>query len=308
MRCSALTVALGGVIYALPPAWAAERWVPSAPPAVTIQRDDDAEDWALDRVLAGAPVNFDERCGSVDNQTARDDASWRDPCRTMAAEFVVRILTAEPWRSSLPDRGLLVRGASLTGELHLGGAHVASDVQLERCRFEGKAYLDRARLDGMLSLDKSTLEQGLFAPAMRVGGDFYLRDATVRGQVDLVRASVGGELGMDGTTIDDGFSVASVRVGGGLYLRDVKVHGPLTLRATLVGDNLELDRASFGGGVEANSLRVRGGLFLRGAVFDTVPEIILAHIGLTLDISGAALPGLDLSGTTVAEDLRLGSA
>ncbi len=66
--------------------------------------------------------------------------------------------------------------------------------------------------------------------------------------------------------------------------------------------------ASFEGPLYAESLQAGGDLFMRDAHCALPIDMFFAHVGSNLDLRGATLAGLDLSGASVAEDLRLGGA
>jgi len=64
--------------------------------------------------------------------------------------------------------------------------------------------------------------------------------------------------------------------------------------------------ASFGGTLNADSLQAGGDLFMRDASCAQQVVMFFAHIGGNLDLRGATLAGLDLSGASIAGDLRFG--
>ena len=66
--------------------------------------------------------------------------------------------------------------------------------------------------------------------------------------------------------------------------------------------------ASFDGTLAANALQVGGNLLMRDAQFVRKIDMTFAHVGGNLDLRGATLDNLDLSGASIAGDLRLGGA
>ncbi len=73
-----------------------------------------------------------------------------------------------------------------------------------------------------------------------------------------------------------------------------------------VRGNLELDGAKIDGELVAHSLKVAGNLFMRAAVFGQPALMHYAHVGANLDIRGATLATLDLSGASINGELSLG--
>ena len=65
--------------------------------------------------------------------------------------------------------------------------------------------------------------------------------------------------------------------------------------------------STFNGTLDMNSLEVGGHLFMRDTVVEKPILLIFTRIQGSLDISGAALSYLDLTGTKVVQEFRLGS-
>ena len=66
--------------------------------------------------------------------------------------------------------------------------------------------------------------------------------------------------------------------------------------------------ASFRRRANAHSLEVGGDLFMRDADYADKVVLFFAHVGGNLDLRGARLSGLDLSGASIAGDFRLGGS
>ncbi len=64
--------------------------------------------------------------------------------------------------------------------------------------------------------------------------------------------------------------------------------------------------AGFEGALNCQSLQVGGPLLMRDGQYANEVDLAFAHVGGRLDLYGASLAGLDLSGTSIAGDLALG--
>ncbi len=297
-----------------------------------------AEIWVWDKVRSGQVADLHGYCDAYLDPRAGDDPRWRDPCRAISAAFLERVLTQEHWRSALPFPGLRIIGARVSELLDLTAAHISAEVWLNHSRFESEVRFARARLDGLLSLSGSIFEKGVAADGLQASSNLFLREvlregATVRGgPLRLVGAKIEGDLSMSGSTFENGIAADGLKVSGNLFLNErALVGGPLLLRGARIEGDLSVSGSSFKDGIVADGLRASGNLFLNegaavrgeplrlvgakiegplfmsGSTFEQTPAIIFARIEGTLDLSGAKLPGLDLTSTSIGE-LRLGNS
>ena len=89
---------------------------------------------------------------------------------------------------------------------------------------------------------------------------------------------------------------------GGAEFADV------VLRGAKVGGQIDMVGSKFTGTLDMDSLVVGSSLLMRGgAEFAEQVNLIFASIGSNLDLSGAKLESLDLTGTQITGELRLGS-
>jgi uncharacterized protein YjbI with pentapeptide repeats len=80
----------------------------------------------------------------------------------------------------------------------------------------------------------------------------------------------------------------------------------VNLSGAKVTGQLAMIGASFDGTLNANALQVGESLFVRHAHCAQAIDMTFVHVSGNLDLGGSTLAGLDLSGSSVAGDLRLG--
>jgi hypothetical protein len=232
-------------------------------------------------------------------------------------------------------RAMFLRdGAVVTGgAVNLVGASIAGNLEMDNARFEaginadslkvgramflsdgavvtgGVVRLVRANIASNLEMDNARFEAGINADSLKLGGSLLLRDGAVvtGGEVNLVGANIAGTLDMANARFEAGINADSLKLGGNLFLRDgaVVTGGVLRLVGASIEGGLVMDNARFEAGIVADSLKLGGSLFLFDSKFTAPPRIRAAEIGRVIDLTGATLPGLDLSGTVVNGDLRL---
>jgi hypothetical protein len=129
--------------------------------------------------------------------------------------------------------------------------------------------------------------------------DVVLRGAKIRGLIDMSGANVDGTLDADSLEVD-GFLFMRSNSQNKARFKDV------VLRGAKVRGLIDMSGAKVDGRLDADSLGAGGDLFMRDAHFAQEVVMEFAHVGRNLDLRGGTLAGLDLSGASIAADLRLG--
>ena len=144
--------------------------------------------------------------------------------------------------------------------------------------------------------------------SLEVGTSLLMRDGAEFAEVDLRSAKIGGQLSMIGSKFTGKLNMDSLEVGRDLFMRGGAEFAEVDLRGAKIGDQLSMIGSKFTGKLNMNSLEVGSSLFMRGgAEFAEAPNLIFSKVGGNLDISGSTFPTLDLTGTRVHGELRLGS-
>ena len=215
---------------------------------------------------------------------------------------------------------LIMLGASIDGlfiasRLKVGDNLFASSVGQYQTRFRD-LILNGAEIAGTVSFIGAGFDGALHASQLQVGGTLFMNsDAQNKASfkdVDLTGAKVTGSVHMGGASFDGVLEASFLQVGGSLLMASIapnraNFEDDVNLRSAKIAGQIDMTDASFDGGLNADYLQVGGHLFMRQAHYAGDVVMVFAHVGGNLDLRGATLARLDLSGASVAGELRLGS-
>ena len=197
------------------------------------------------------------------------DAATRD--NTLRAGLIRHMVLGGCEGMPVPDKGVGVRGAVITGLLDLEGCDSPDDLYLDDCAFDTAPMLRDASL-GAVWLPGFALP-GLDAQGLHLKRDLHLTQGfAASGTVDLTGATVGGQISCERGQFDGGGGPALVMdaatVGADLFLRDgFTAKGLVSLaRASVTGQVACVGGQFDGGGGPAlnmNAATVGASLFLR---------------------------------------------
>ena len=170
----------------------------------------------------------------------------------------------------------------------------------------------------------------------RINSDLSFRHTRVRTELKLVSTSVGASLlmgcdvrsldsrcasygrtyflnvsalyGIDliGSLFSDEVIFEEIDVGAGFLARDVVYLKGLSILGGVVHGQFHMPRTDVQGRLHIDGIDVRRGMDLHDGTYGRV-DILGSEVGRRLDIRASSLRWLDLSGTTVRGELRLGS-
>jgi hypothetical protein len=208
---------------------------------------------------------------------------------------------------------LTMYGASFNGTLsasllRVGGNLVAASVGQYRTRFQ-KVFLLSAEVAGSVMLAGVRFDDGLEAGSLRVGGELSMtgtpeNKASFK-KVDLTAAKVGGNVLMSGASFDGALEASLLQVGGIMGTKQSSFKG-VNLTGAKVTGNIVMIGASFDGALNAEALQVGGDLLMNDGHYADKIVMVLVHVGRDLNLRGASLGDLDLSGASIAGALKLG--
>ena len=223
---------------------------------------------------------------------------------------------------------LITNGTRVKGNLTLARADIKGDVVIIEARIDGNVSADelnvgrtfhcmKANIEGDLTLRGAKIGVGLDCGGAELGGSFFAdglqvgstvalnQDMTVGGDVVMTGATVGSSVEMNHAFIIGDVSISSAKISGSLFLNDSEILGDTLFTGSRVGLTLEMTESTFDGEVSTEDLHVGATAILRQAVFKRVPKFYFSDIGTHFDLSGATLPGLDLSESYIHGELRL---
>jgi hypothetical protein len=191
---------------------------------------------------------------------------------------------------------LRLRGARITGRLHLPYADLPRPVEFADCVFEEGVDLAEASTRSLgflrcelpfLDCDTVTVRSHLSLVGSRIT-HLSLYNADIVGQLDIAGAHLSNPGGR-------AFNGELLRIGGSLYAYDLVVDGSVDLPNASVAGRVELDRATLrhpgGTALLATDLSVGAGLHARDATIEGRSALRGARIGGSLDLSGSRLTG-----------------
>ncbi len=177
-------------------------------------------------------------------------------------------------------KNVSMRGAKITGQIDMNGAS-----------FDGDLDADSLQVGGSLFMRSEDNNKASFK-------DVSMRGANIAGQVDMAGARFEGDLSADNLQVGQDLLMLSDENKASfnaVYLNSANVTGRLTM-----------DGALFQRDLTADGLQVGGDVSMRDIYTDRSVEIRRAQLKGNLDLGGADLFNLNLRGTSIVGEMRLG--
>ena len=179
--------------------------------------------------------------------------------------------------------------------------------------FERDVSLNRAKIDGLVDLTGARFDGTLYAESLRAGADLFMysddQNTTSFHNVSLRSANIRGQAAMYGTSFGN-LDADSLQVGGCLLMgtggKNNASFQEVVLQSPKITGQIYINRARFEGVLYARLLQVGGDLDMRDTHFAQGVLMELVHVDGSLDLRGATLADLNLSGASVVGDFRLG--
>ena len=286
-----------------------------------------SELWAWKRICVGRDADFNEELKvTLDPKDTKQDKRWTDD-RKLTADFIVMILLHEPFRSAIPYRGVRIVGAHLEDKIDLSYASIERPLGFLVSRFDSQVVLFGLTTPTDLVVDGSRFHDKLTMEGVSIGGALYMRNA-VLGEVSLHGAKIGDRLELNKSEFKGKLNMEGVLTGGDLFMRDADF-GEVNLLAAKVGSWLEMNESEFKGKLTMASVSIERHLFMQNAklfgevdlraakigdqlnvhssIFHQPTFLRFVNVGSNFDARGATLRHLDLTGASIAGELRLGS-
>lgn len=231
------------------------------------------------------------------------------------------------------ESDLSLRGAAFKGEVSLNGAKIDGKVDMRGASFRGTlnanglqadalfmrsvgknkasfkdVNLNSAKITGQINMTGASFDRMLTADFLQVGGSLLMRSegenkASFK-EVILNGAKITGTVDINGASFDGNLD-AEILQAGELLMSKASFKGVNLARAKIDG-RIVMTGSSFDGTLYAESLQAGGDLFLRDSNCANAVTMIFAHVDGGLDLRGATLANLDLSGASVTGDMALG--
>ena len=178
--------------------------------------------------------------------------------------------------------GLVLRGARINGYFDLSGTMIDGDLDADAL-YVGSHLFMKSDDDKECSFTKVLLTNA------RIMGNLYIYRAAVSVWFNAYAAQISGRLEATNST----FQAADPN-DGALNLKNARIAGPVIL-----------DGSTFDS-LAADGLKVESNVFMHEIVSSGALSLTFLRTDASLDLRGAKLNEVDLSGASVAVDFRLG--
>jgi uncharacterized protein YjbI with pentapeptide repeats len=196
-----------------------------------------------------------------------------------------------------------VRGSRVDGVFSVEmGFHGEKGMHLEDSHFQREVKLSYSKIDLALWMMSAQLKD-VRAEALKIEGNFLMGGARF-GNVVLDRATVSGDVTMHKVVCQGTISAEEFKVGGNLYMPEANFE-KVYLGGTTVDGSIYMSDSIFNDVLDVFAVRVGANIGMWRSKFDRV-NLAYAVIGQNLDLRGATLASLDLTGATIAGELQLG--
>jgi len=205
------------------------------------------------------------------------------------------------------DSEVNMSNSKFGGKLDMYGTKVGGDLSLETGAEFAEVELMYAKIDGSVYMANSKFGGKLDMYGTKVGGDLSLGKGAAFTEVKLIYAKIDGSVYMAKCKFGDKLDMYGMKVGGDLFMNDGAEFTKVNLVAAKIDGSVYMAKSKFGGELHMNSMKVGGHLSMGdGSVFDNQVSMILSRIESHLSISGSAFNSLDLAGTHIGGEFRLG--
>lgn len=275
----------------------------------------DQERWVWKQIYEGKDADLQKHYGGPGNP---EDAGKWPPERLLTANFLQEILNKEPYRSSIPRKGITIIGARIDDPIDLTETKVEIRFVLHRS-FLQKLTLDYAEFE-LLDLAEGKVIEKLSAERLKVTKDLLLGNG-IFSTIDLVGAHIGGQLELVSATVGEDLDLNNIWISENLFLGqnqqesvirngERSVFKNIDLRGGHIEGQLDMTGATVSGTLKMNKLDIGNDLIMRKAELRNSAALTYINVGGNIDLSESIgeLPTIDLTGAKIEQSLVLGSS
>lgn len=199
-------------------------------------------------------------------------------------------------------------GSTFNRALSMHRLQVGGSLRLHKGATFHKVQLSGAIIKDVLDLRGSTFADSLDMNSLHVGTNLLMSDGSKFLAVTLSGAKIEGEVAMKGSSFGSTLFMAGMQIHGSLFmeeasfakvdLRGARIDGRVVMLGSTFSDTLDMGGLHVGDALDLERTRVTK---------DEEIHLTFAKIASNLDISGSSLPSLNLTGTEIKGEFRLGS-
>ena len=205
---------------------------------------------------------------------------------------------------------IVARGSTFAGFVDLNGVRVERSLLMSGgATFRDKVDLRGARIGRQVVMHGSVFDGIVNLDSLKAGNAVFMSDgAEFQGDVRLNLANIGAQLVMDRATFRGEVVLHGLQVEDSLFMRyGATFERQVIMRGGTVGGQFSMLGATFKRPLTLERLSVGGELFMsRKAAFMASVNILSCRIGRFLDLSDADVGVINLTGTHIDGELRLG--
>jgi hypothetical protein len=263
------------------------------------------ESWAWQRICVGETADFNARTGVT--LDPRNLEGWSGD-RTLSSGFLKTILLYDPYRGALTHKGVRIVGGWFREPIDLENARIHVELKLDGSRFDQPLSFRSMRTEGLLSLFGSKFSGKLNMDKIAVGEDLFMDGDAEFQDVDLTGAEIGGQISAAGSKFKGKLNMESVEVGQFLLMYGGAEFEDVNIRSAKIGGQISMVGSTFVRRLDMESAEIGRSVFAMGTTFErgAAWSLIFAKIHSNLDLSGATMSDLDLTGTRIEGELSLG--
>ena len=207
-------------------------------------------------------------------------------------------------------------GAKVGDLLVMDAATVAGKLDMDSVSTEGSLYmrggafveviLRGARIGGQLSLDGATVGDRLNLDAASTGRDVLMSNGQFA-QANLRGARIGGQVSLDGAHVAGDLILHGVAIEAALLMTSAEF-GDVELVGARIGNQFSTVGSTFRRDLYMDASTIGTDLYMRKTTFLGDVSLLFLRVASNLDLRGAVLNMLDLSGTRIGGELLLAMA
>lgn len=239
---------------------------------------------------------------------------WAPSIGPYNTKFQSVVMTGAEITGQMSLSGTSFNGPLVAGLLRVGGSLFMNSFGENRTTFKN-VDLSGAKVAGNLMIDGAKFDGKLDAGLLEVGNVLSMASrapyiTNYKMDVNLSGARVTGNVDMGGASFDGALQADLLQVGGNLNMAlrppdFTKFGKDVNLDGARIAGTLDADGTIFKGKVKADWLKVTGSMFMRYSCHADKMLMAYANFGGHVDLRGASLADANLSGSTVAGELRL---